>query len=162
MRKGGERLDRVSYAKDIAVADRGYMHPDPLAHVLEQGADVIVRTPWKGARWLGKDGKPFDLLAALTVAEGVGLSRYAHLDWRKKAPPLALRLVAFRKPKEAAEAARAKARAARKARRLHAISGGTLDGSRMGYSRHLARCKGVRRRRDRRVVPRALARRACV
>jgi hypothetical protein len=23
---------------------------------LEQGADVIVRTPWKGARWLGKDG----------------------------------------------------------------------------------------------------------
>ncbi len=49
--KGGERLDRASFAKgDIVIADRGYMHPDPLAHILEQGADVIVRTPWKGAR----------------------------------------------------------------------------------------------------------------
>ena len=72
--KGGARLDRVSYAKgDIAIADRGYMHPDPLAHILEQGADVIVRTPWKGARWLGKDGEPFDLLAALTAAQRAGL-----------------------------------------------------------------------------------------
>jgi hypothetical protein len=79
--KGGERLDRVSYAKgDIAIADRGYMHPDPLAHILEQGADVIVRTPWKGARWLGKDGEPFDLLAALTAAQRDRPSRYAHLD----------------------------------------------------------------------------------
>ena len=48
--KGGERLDRIPFAKgDIVIADRGFMHPDPLAHVLEQGADVIVRTPWKGA-----------------------------------------------------------------------------------------------------------------
>ncbi len=63
--KGGERLDRIPFAKgDIVIADRGFMHPDPLAHVLEQGADVIVRTPWKGARWYGKNGKPFDLPAA--------------------------------------------------------------------------------------------------
>jgi IS4 transposase len=124
--KGGERLDRVSYAKgDIAVADRGYMHPDPLAHILEQGADVIVRTPWKGARWLGKDGEPFDLLAALTAAEGAGLLDTPIWIGRKKASPLALRIVAFRKPKEAAEAARAKARAAAK-REGYAISAGTL------------------------------------
>ena len=98
--KGGERLDRASFAKgDIVIADRGYMHPDPLAHILEQGADVIVRTPWKGARWLGKDGNPFDLLAALTAAEGVGLLDTPVWIGRKKAPPLALRLVAFRKPK---------------------------------------------------------------
>ena len=51
--KGGERLDRTPVAKgDILVADRGFMHPDPLAHVLEQGADIVVRTGWKGARWL--------------------------------------------------------------------------------------------------------------
>ena len=43
--KGGERLDRTPFAKgDIAIADRGYMHPEPLAHIVEQGADVIVRT----------------------------------------------------------------------------------------------------------------------
>ena len=34
--KGGERLDRASFAKgDIAIADRGYMHPEPLAHIVE-------------------------------------------------------------------------------------------------------------------------------
>ncbi len=32
--KGGERLSRTPVAKgDILIADRGYMHPDPLAHV---------------------------------------------------------------------------------------------------------------------------------
>jgi hypothetical protein len=124
--KGGERLDRVPFAKgDIAIADRGYMHPDPLALILEQGADVIVRTPWKGGRWLGKDGAPFDLLAALTASGGVGLLDTPIWIGRKKAPPLALRLVAFRKPKEAAEAARAKARAAAK-REGYALSAGTL------------------------------------
>ena len=97
--KGGERLDRTPVAKgDIAIADRGYMHPDPLAHIVEQGADVIVRTPWKGARWLDEDGKPFDLLAALAAAENAGVLDRPIWVARKKAPPLALRLVAFRKP----------------------------------------------------------------
>jgi hypothetical protein len=54
--KGGERLDREPFAKgDIAVADRGFMHPDPLAHILGQGVDVIVRTGWKG---LAQRNKP--------------------------------------------------------------------------------------------------------
>ena len=72
--KGAERLSRTPFAKgDIAIADRGYMHPEALAHVLEQGADFIVRTPWRGARWYGKNGKPFDLLASLAAAESSGL-----------------------------------------------------------------------------------------
>ncbi len=54
--KRGERLDRTPFAKgDIAIAGKrtfivsgkrsllGFLHPDPLAHVLEQGADIIVR-----------------------------------------------------------------------------------------------------------------------
>jgi hypothetical protein len=124
--KGGERLDRTPFAKgDIAIADRGFMHPDPLAHILEQGADVIVRTGWKGARWFGEDHKPFDMLAALSAAESASFFDTPIWIGRKKAPPLALRLVAFRKPKEAAEAARAKARAAAK-REGYAISSGTL------------------------------------
>jgi hypothetical protein len=123
--KDGERLDRPSFAKgDIVIADRGFMHPEPLAHVLAQGADVIVRTPWTGARWYSK-GKPFDLLAALTAAESKGVLDKSIWVLRKKAQPLALRLVAIRKPPEAAEAARAKARAAAK-RQGHAISAGTL------------------------------------
>ena len=101
------------------------MHPDPLAHILERGAEVIVRAGWKGARWLGEDGKPFDMLAALAAAENAGILDTPIWISRKRAPPLALRLVAFRKPKEAAEAARAKARAAAK-REGYAISAGTL------------------------------------
>jgi len=124
--KGGERLDRVPFAKgDIVIADRGYMHPDPLAHVLEQGADIIVRTPWRGARWYGKNGRPFDLLAALSAGETAGVIDRPIWVLPKKAAPLPLRLVALRKPNQAAEASREKARAAAKSEG-HAISPGTL------------------------------------
>ena len=124
--KGGERLDRASFAKgDIAIADRGYMHPEPLAHIVEQGADVIVRTPWTGARWLNKDGKPFNLLAALETAENAGALDRPIWIARKNARALALRLVAIRKPPLAAEAARAQARQTAQ-RKGKAISSGTL------------------------------------
>ena len=124
--KGAERLSRTLFAKgDIAIADRGYMHPEALAHVLEQGADFIVRTPWRGARWYGKNGKPFDLLASLAAAESRGLLDKPIWVLRKQARPLALRIVAFRKPPEAAEASRAKARAASK-RNGDTVSAGTL------------------------------------
>ena len=124
--KGGERLDRTPFTKgDIAIADRGFLHPEPLARVLEQGADVIVRAPWSGARWLSEGGKSFDILAALTAAESSGILDTPIWIGRKKAPPLALRLVALQKPPMAAEASRAKARhdAQRKGK---TISGGTL------------------------------------
>lgn len=124
--KGGERLDRTPFIPgDIAIADRGFLHPEPLAHILQQGADVIVRAPWSGARWLGKDGKPFDMLAALTAAESLGVLDTPIWIGRKKAPPLALRLVALQKPPMAAEASRAKARQAAQ-RKGKVISGGTL------------------------------------
>jgi len=124
--KGGERLDRTPFAKgDIAIADRGFMHPDPLAHILEQEADVIVRAGWKGARWLGEDRNPLDILAALAAAGNAGVLDRPIWVARKKAAPLVLRLVAFRKPPEAAEASRVKARQAAK-REGYAISGGTL------------------------------------
>ena len=44
---GGEQLDRVPVAAgDIFIADRGFMHPDQLARVHEQGADFVVRAGW--------------------------------------------------------------------------------------------------------------------
>lgn len=124
--KGGERLDRAPVAQgDILIADRGFLHPDSLARVLEAGADIVVRAPWKGARWLGADGKPFDLLAALAAAGNAGVLDRPIWIGRKKASPLALRLVAFRKTPEAAERSRAKARRAAQ-REGNTISGGTL------------------------------------
>ena len=124
--KGGERLDRTPFVKgDIAIADRGYLHPEPLSRILEQGADVIVRAGWKGARWLDGNGKPFDMLAALTKAESAGILDCPVWIGRKKALSLPLRLVAFRLPPIKAEEARARARRAAD-REGYAISGGTL------------------------------------
>ena len=100
------------------------MHPERLARVCEQGADIVVRAGWKGARWLDAKGKPFDLLAALAAANAGVLDCPIWIG-RKKAPPLALRLVAFRKPPAAAEISRAKARRAAQ-REGNAILGGTL------------------------------------
>ena len=89
--KSGERLDRVPVAEgDILIADRGFMHPERLAHVCEQGADIVVRAGWKGARWLDAKGKPVDLLAALAAANAGVLDRPIWIG-RKKAPSLALR-----------------------------------------------------------------------
>src|SRR5208282_5299007 len=89
--KGGERLDRTPVAKgDILIADRGFMHPDPLANILEQGADIVVRTGWKGARWLDGNRKPFDILAAFKDAESTGVLDRPIWIGRKKAAPLAL------------------------------------------------------------------------
>ena len=64
------------------------MHPDPLARILEQGADVIVRAGWKGARWLGEDAKPFDILAALAAAGSTGVLDQPIWVARKKAAPV--------------------------------------------------------------------------
>ncbi len=124
--KGGERLDRTPVAKgDILIADRGFLHPDPVAHVLEQGADIVIRAGWKGARWLDGHGKPFDILSALKGAQSAGVLDRPIGIGRKKAAPLTLRLVAFRKPPEAAEKSRAKARRAAQ-REGNGILGGTL------------------------------------
>jgi len=124
--KGGERLDRTPVAEgDIFIADRGFLHPDPLAHILEQGADIVVRAGWKGARWLDGNRKPFDILAAFKDAESTGVLDRPIWIGRKKAAPLSLRLIAFRKPPEAAEKSQAKARRAAQ-REGYAISGGTL------------------------------------
>jgi hypothetical protein len=136
--KGGEQLDRVPVAEgDIFIADRGFMHAERLARVCEQGADIVVRAGWKGARWLDAKGKPFDLLAALATAANTGVLDCPIWVGRKKAPPLALRSrerlsltinvrsVAFRKPAAAAEISRAKARRAAQ-REGNVISPGTL------------------------------------
>jgi IS4 transposase len=96
-----------------------------LAHVLQQGADVIIRAGWKGARWLDAKGERFDIQAALQEAETVGLLDQSVCIGRKKGPALSLRLVAFRLPPIKAEEARARARRAAK-REDYAVSGGTL------------------------------------
>jgi len=64
---------------------------------LVQGADFIARAGWKGARWLSEHGKPFDIRAALKDAECAGVLDRSIWIGRRKAAPLTLRLVGFRR-----------------------------------------------------------------
>ena len=124
--RGAERLDRIPVvAGELRIADRVYLHPEPVATVLEAGADVVLRAGWKSVCWLDEDGEALDLPAVLRQSAPAGrIDRPIRLA-RKDAKPLGLRLVALRKPPQAAEAARHKARRAAQ-RGGHQISGDTL------------------------------------
>lgn len=124
--KGGETLDRIPVIPgEIRLADRAFAQPDRMAAVIGAGADIVVRAGWKSLRWLEADGAPFDLLAGLEKGAADGQIDQAVWIGRKGGPALGLRLIAIKKPPEAAEAARRKAR--RDAQREgYTVSQGTL------------------------------------
>jgi hypothetical protein len=123
---GGERLDRIPVIPgEIRIGDRAYLQPDRMATVIDAGADILIRANWKNARWIDERGRRLDLLSCLRKAAAVGRLDRPILIARKGAAPLALRLVAARKPPELAAAARQKARKEAK-RRGHQISQKTL------------------------------------
>jgi hypothetical protein len=98
----GEVIDRAEVIPgEIRVADRAYLQPDRIAEVLDAGADIVVRAAWNNARWLDQKGKGVDLIARLKKARGKGLiDRPIWID-SSAVGPIALRLVAIRKPKQA-------------------------------------------------------------
>jgi hypothetical protein len=110
--RGGERLDRIPVEPgEIRVAERAYLQPERMAAVRAAGGDVLVRCGWRNAAWRDGAGAPFDIIAALREGAERGLiDRPIWLARRGDAPPLALRLVAIKKPPQAAEAARRTAR----------------------------------------------------
>jgi hypothetical protein len=123
---GGEMLDRVPVVKDeIRLGDRVYMQPNRIAAVIEAGGDVVVRAGWRSARWLDEQGAPFDLLAEFDNAAATGLIDEPIRIKRQSGPALVLRLIAKKKPPEACEAARKKARKSA-SKQGSAISQGTL------------------------------------
>jgi Transposase DDE domain len=98
----GEVIDRADVVPgEIRVGDRAYLQPDRIAKVLGDGADVVVRAAWNNARWVDEKGNGVDLIALLKKARGKGLiDRPIGIKGSAK-EPIALRLVAIRKPKEA-------------------------------------------------------------
>jgi hypothetical protein len=118
----GERIDRAAVVPgEIRIADRAYLQPDRIARVLAGKGDVIVRAPWNGARWFDGEGRRLDLVVVLKKARRKGV--LDHPIWMGGATsrvPLALRLVAIRKPKAAiAETiARLKRKASKKGQSL--------------------------------------------
>jgi hypothetical protein len=109
--KEGETFDRIPVVEgEIRIADRAYLQPDRIATVIEAGADVLIRASWKNARWLDAKGCPLDLIAQLRVAKARGLIDRRIWIKRKNGAPLAVRLVAVKKPADAAAESRRKAR----------------------------------------------------
>ena len=100
----GEVIDRADVvAGEIRVGDRAYLHPDRVAKVLDDGADIVVRAKWNGARWLDADGDRVDLVALLNKARGKGLIDQPIFIKGSAKKPMELRLVAIRKPKQACD-----------------------------------------------------------
>jgi hypothetical protein len=124
--QAGETLDRIAVVKgEIRIADRAYLQPDRMAKVIDAGADVVIRAGWKSARWVDEAGNTIDVVAELRDATAGLVDRPIWIK-RKCGSLLAVRLVAIRKPQQAAEAARRKAR--REAQRGgHTVSKQTLD-----------------------------------
>lgn len=107
----GEQLDRAGVvAGEIRIGDRCYLQPERIAKVLSAGGDVIVRARWNGVRWLAADGTDVDVITMLKAARGRGIIDQPIWIAGARTAPLALRLVAIRRPKEARDQAIAKAR----------------------------------------------------
>ncbi|MBV8744645.1 MAG: IS4 family transposase [Xanthobacteraceae bacterium] len=107
----GERLDRIpAVAGEIRLADRAYLQPARMARLMEAGADFVIRAGWKSAHWLDCKGRAIDLIAELRKAAERGLLDCPIWIKPKRGPALALRLVANKKPQQAAAEARRKAR----------------------------------------------------
>jgi len=125
--QAGETLDRIpAVAGEIRLADRAYLQPDRMARLIEAGADVVIRSGWKSARWLDGKGNVFDLVSELRKLAARGLVDRPIWIKCKRGKLLAVRLVAVRKPAQAIAASRRKAH--RDAQRGgHQLSKQTLD-----------------------------------
>jgi hypothetical protein len=111
----GERLDRAAVVPgEIRIGDRAYLQPDRLDRVLAAGADVIVRAPWNGARWVDESGAGLALIAMLKAARRKGFIDRSIWIKATARTPIAVRLVALRKPEKAIAASIEKARRAAK------------------------------------------------
>jgi Transposase DDE domain len=109
--KGAEHLEMMPVIKgEIRIADRGYLKAYRLAAIIAAEADLIVRAGWKQARWCDADGKLLNMIALLKKSEAAGRIDQPIFIAYAGSKLLAVRLVAFRKPKAAIAEARTKAR----------------------------------------------------
>jgi hypothetical protein len=105
--RGGESFERFAVVPgEIRIGDRGYIGTRGLRHVVDGGGDFIIRAGWNALRLQHADGTTFDLIAALRQANRVGSARIDQtvlIEDRHHPQPLKARLVAVRKPPQAAE-----------------------------------------------------------
>ncbi len=124
--KGGEKFGRFGFAAgELVVADRGYSHRAGVAHVIDSGANALVR--WNPASFPVENlrGDTDDMLKWLSKLPKTTPSE-RNVQFRHEGRSYRLRSCAIRKSRLATEAAREKARrAARK--KGHEIQSETLE-----------------------------------
>jgi hypothetical protein len=105
----GESFKRFSWQKgQLVVADRGYANPPGVAHVVDQGADVLVRVNRSSLPLLDRNGERIELMAWLRGLRGhQPAERWAAVYDRETDQVIEGRLVACRLPAAKAEKARA-------------------------------------------------------
>lgn len=101
--QGGETYTRVPVQRgDVILGDRGYCHRAGVAHVIEQGGDVVVRLNSNSFPLLeGESGAAFDLLAAMRSLKGHKAHRW-QVRFEANGREYAGRLCAVRKSTDAA------------------------------------------------------------
>ena len=105
----GESFKRFQWRKgQLAVGDRGYANPPGIGHVVEQGADVLVRVNRSALPTFTRGGERIDVMAWLRGLRGyTPAERPAVVCDREHGRSIEGRLVAVRLPESAAEKARA-------------------------------------------------------
>ena len=106
---GGEQLDRIPVvAGEIRIGDRAYLQPDRIAAVLERA--VMLLCGPAGATRVGWMSRASRSICTLTVSGQRRIDRPTSGSAARTVAPLALRLIAIRKPDAAAETARRQVR----------------------------------------------------
>ncbi len=123
---GGETYKRLPIERgDIILGDRGYCHRKGVAHVLNNGGDVVVRLNSNNFPLLDRHDQPFDLLGKLRTLRGWKPKEWA-VRFKAFREIYEARLCAIRKSPVAAERGRNKAiREAKK--KKHKILPATLE-----------------------------------
>lgn len=107
---GGETFKRFTWERgELVLADRAYCSPSGVQHVMDAGADVLVRYRLAGIHLLDAAGETLDVLAQvahLAIGETLDLDVEAKLS-RTRARG---RLIAYRLPDDAVERARKRLR----------------------------------------------------
>jgi len=102
----GERLDRYTITPDkVILCDRGYATNKGIAHVLQRGGHVVIRSRWSGLALKTQTGGRLDILSLLETVSPDEIG-----DWpvqlEYEGHTYSLRLVAIRKSDQATEKTR--------------------------------------------------------
>jgi hypothetical protein len=107
---GGETFKRFAFeANELVLADRCYSNPPSIEHVLEHGADVLIRYN-RGALPLSYQGQPLDVLARVRTLSGEDPVLDLPVSFEHGDDRFSGRFIATRLPAEEAEKARKRLR----------------------------------------------------